>query len=328
MRCEAWTSSRPAPASTVCPRRLPRAPLGGLASPFTAGDDGVRYARPRREPEARWDRLGLQEQEVLNCALTVYRRALWTTAPPWTTCDAGPCRTGCSASARWGTPTGIPWRRRPCAGARCWTWPRRSDCSAACPAGGARSPAMMERPAWTSPHRRAWSGAPARGARRARGRARAARGPGVVVHRALPEGPAEPPEVPGAGAASGRAGLRAGGRAARGLPVRGALRLPHRRRLAPPAFSPSGTSFPADRLGFLARARTVYGALDADPAGRAQPTASGPCWAPLRPPRPAGGLRPQRPGAAAGAGDVLRLLAGSGAPPAAAGAHDRRRGPG
>lgn len=34
------------------------------------------------------------------------------------------------------------------------------------------------------------------------------------------------------------------------------------------AFSPCGTSLPADRLGFLARARIVYGVLDADDSGR------------------------------------------------------------
>jgi DNA primase len=36
-----------------------------------------------------------------------------------------------------------------------------------------------------------------------------------------------------------------------------------------PAFSPCGTALPAQRLGFLARARTVYGVLDGDDAGRA-----------------------------------------------------------
>ena len=68
--------------------------------------------------------------------------------------------------------------------------------------------------------------------------------------------------------------------------MRGALRLPHRRRLAPPRLQPLRTSFPADRLGFLARARTVYGALDADPAGRVQPAASGPCWGTASSPSP------------------------------------------
>jgi DNA primase len=36
-----------------------------------------------------------------------------------------------------------------------------------------------------------------------------------------------------------------------------------------PAFSPCGTSLPPERLGFLARARVVYGVLDGDAAGRA-----------------------------------------------------------
>jgi DNA primase len=35
-----------------------------------------------------------------------------------------------------------------------------------------------------------------------------------------------------------------------------------------PAFSPGGTSLPADRLGFLARARVIYGVLDGDQPGR------------------------------------------------------------
>lgn len=35
-----------------------------------------------------------------------------------------------------------------------------------------------------------------------------------------------------------------------------------------PAFSPCGTHLPAERLGFLARARVVYGVLDGDEAGR------------------------------------------------------------
>ncbi|MBI4496697.1 MAG: toprim domain-containing protein [Chloroflexi bacterium] len=36
-----------------------------------------------------------------------------------------------------------------------------------------------------------------------------------------------------------------------------------------PAFSPCGTHLPAERLGFLARARVVYGVLDGDDPGRA-----------------------------------------------------------
>jgi DNA primase len=35
-----------------------------------------------------------------------------------------------------------------------------------------------------------------------------------------------------------------------------------------PAFSTCGTDFPADRLGWLARARVIFGVLDADRAGR------------------------------------------------------------
>jgi hypothetical protein len=35
-----------------------------------------------------------------------------------------------------------------------------------------------------------------------------------------------------------------------------------------PAFSTCGTDFPADRLGWLARARAIFGVLDADRGGR------------------------------------------------------------
>jgi len=35
-----------------------------------------------------------------------------------------------------------------------------------------------------------------------------------------------------------------------------------------PAFSTCGTDFPFDRLGWLARARVIFGVLDADRAGR------------------------------------------------------------
>lgn len=52
-----------------------------------------------------------------------------------------------------------------------------------------------------------------------------------------------------------------------------------------PAFSPCGTNVPAERLGFLARARVVYGVLDSDDAGRAASQAFGailgPRWRPL-----------------------------------------------
>ena len=53
-----------------------------------------------------------------------------------------------------------------------------------------------------------------------------------------------------------------------------------------PAFSPCGTALPADRLGFLAGARAVYGVLDGDEAGRAARGAlrrpAGPALPPLR----------------------------------------------
>ena len=78
-----------------------------------------------------------------------------------------------------------------------------------------------------------------------------------------------------------------------------------------PAFSPCGTHLPAERLAFLARAGVVYGALDADEAGRAAAArfaeALGERWRPL--PLPEGldlndlGCRPD------GRQEFFRLLA-------------------
>ena len=53
-----------------------------------------------------------------------------------------------------------------------------------------------------------------------------------------------------------------------------------------PAFSPCGTHLPAERLGFLARAQTVYGVFDGDDAGQAAAerfaAQLGERWRPLR----------------------------------------------
>ena len=52
-----------------------------------------------------------------------------------------------------------------------------------------------------------------------------------------------------------------------------------------PAFSTCGTDFPADRLGWLARARIIFGVLDADRGGREAAqrfgTVLGRRWVPL-----------------------------------------------
>ena len=78
-----------------------------------------------------------------------------------------------------------------------------------------------------------------------------------------------------------------------------------------PAFSPCGTHLPPERLGFLTRARAVYGVLDGDPAGQAAAerwgTALGRPWRPLR--LPAGldlNDLGRRPG---GRAEFFRLLA-------------------
>jgi DNA primase len=56
-----------------------------------------------------------------------------------------------------------------------------------------------------------------------------------------------------------------------------------------PAFSTCGTDFPPDRLGWLARARVVFGVLDGDQAGREAAERFGPAlgrrWVPLELPR-------------------------------------------
>ncbi|MHB1131003.1 MAG: CHC2 zinc finger domain-containing protein [Chloroflexota bacterium] len=78
-----------------------------------------------------------------------------------------------------------------------------------------------------------------------------------------------------------------------------------------PAFSPCGTHLPAERLGFLAPARVVYGVLDADAAGKAAAArfaaVLGERWRPLRLPEGSDlGDLGRRPG---GRQEFFRLLA-------------------
>lgn len=82
-----------------------------------------------------------------------------------------------------------------------------------------------------------------------------------------------------------------------------------------PVCSPCGTHFPAERLGFLARARVVYGFLDGDHAGRSAAAAFGEKlgerWRPVRLPE---GQDLNDLGRAEGGGHAVRrlLLAASG----------------
>ena len=59
--------------------------------------------------------------------------------------------------------------------------------------------------------------------------------------------------------------LRARGGSARSLSLRGVFDYLTAIAWRLPAFSPCGTAIPAERLGFLARARVVYGVLDGGP---------------------------------------------------------------
>ena len=320
---KAWTSSRPAPRLDGLPAApSSRSPWGDWPrrSPPAATEW---YARRAPGTGAALGPPGAPGAGVLaNCALTVYRRALWTD------------RTALDYVRRRAVPD---WVLRECAVGYADGYSleaalrRRSLLDVAealglfrrLPGRGHQSPAMMERPAWTSPHRRAWSGAPARGARRARGRARAARGPGVVVHRALPEGPPERPKYLALAASapcwatSGRPGSPrpscARGPSTTSPPSAGASRLqPQAPRSRPTAWGSSPAPAPS-----TARSTPI-------PPGGLQPTASGPCWGTASSPSPCRRAATSTTWGSGRAPDVRPAGPGS----AAAGAHDRRRGPG
>ena len=309
-----------------------RPPWGGLASPFTAGGDGVRYAPPRREPEPRWDRLGLQEQEAMNCALTVYRRALWANrtaldyvrrraVPDWVLRE---CAVGYAdgysleAALRRRSLLDVAealglFRRLPGRGHQVSGDDGTTGVDIASPSPREAGP-LLEALAGrvVVPELRAGQAA-------------------WFIGRCLKDRPNRPKYL----ALGGERPVLGYERAA-GQPEAFLCEGPFDYLTAVgwrlPAFSPCGTSFPADRLGFLARARTVYGALDADPAGRAAADRFGALlghrFVPLALPegRDLNDLG-QRPG---GRATFFALLARArrAAPPAAAGAHDRRRGPG
>jgi DNA primase len=211
--------------------------------------------RPLERPERRWDRLTLEEQIVLNTACAVYQHALWREP----------------RALAYVRDRGLPdWVTRACALGY---------------ADGHSLEAYLRR---RSGLRTAQALGLLRAARRGDGGPVAERLAGRIVvpelrggqclwliGRALEEG-----DGGGGGGGAGPKYLALPGE----RPVLGYERAAGRREAflcegvfdyltavgwGLPAFSPCGTALPADRLGFLAGARAVYGVLDGDEAGRA-----------------------------------------------------------
>jgi DNA primase len=229
--------------------RLAGTPAQASARPAGAG---ARAARERR-----WDRLTLEEQVVMNTAAAIYQHALW--------------REGRALDYLRGR--GLPdWLLRSAGvgyadGHSLETWLRRR--------GGLRT-------------------AQALGLLAAHGRERLAgrvvipelRGGQCLwlIGRRLDEAPDRPKYLALGGERPVLGQEHAAGQREAFL-VEGALDFLTALAWKLPACSPCGTSLPPERLGFLARARVVYGVFDADPAGRAASerfgAALGPRWRPL-----------------------------------------------
>jgi DNA primase len=209
-------------------------------------------------PKQGWDRLGLDEQRVMNCALGVYRRALWANrpavdyvrrrgVPDWVLRDCGVgYADGHSLESflrrrsllRVGEALGL-FRRLPRRGRPGTSGGDRSDT----PLGEALAGRIVV-PELRGGHA-IW-----------------------FIGRCLEERPGRPKYLALAGERPVLGYERASGQREVFL-CEGVFDYLTAVGWRLPAFSPCGTSLPTDRLGFLARARAVYGVLDGDPAGRA-----------------------------------------------------------
>jgi DNA primase len=247
-----------------------RHPVDGPAnrSTETTGTDDVPGVSSLVGPKQGWDRLGLDEQQVMNWALAVYRRALWANrpaldyvrrrgVPDWVLRD---CGVGYADGHTLGSllrrrsllrvaeGIGLLRRGRPGAGGagNRWSGPAVSS------GGGGRG---------DTPLSEALAG---------RIVVPELRGGHAIwfIGRCLEERPGRPKYLALAGERPVLGYERASGQR-EVLLCEGVFDYLTAVGWRLPAFSPCGTSLPTDRLGFLARARAVYGALDGDPAGRA-----------------------------------------------------------
>jgi DNA primase len=236
----------------------------------TTGTDDVPGVSAPVGPKRGWDRLGLDEQQVMNCALAVYRRALWANrpaldyvrrrgVPDWVLreCGVGYAdghslesllrrRSLLRVAEGIGLFRRLPRRGRPGAGG----------------AGDRSGPGEGERggDSGDTPLSEALAG---------RIVVPELRGGHAIwfIGRCLEERPGRPKYLALAGERPVLGYERASGQREVFL-CEGVFDYLTAVGWRLPAFSPCGTSLPIDRLGFLARTRTVYGALDGDPAGR------------------------------------------------------------
>ena len=219
--------------------------LTGTPPPPPRKKHESRPESPHRD--RRWDRLTLEQQLVLNAAGTLYRDALWRTHQRWTTSTSAASRTGLSAHAASGSLTAAH-SRRICVSTAVCALPKTLACF------GVPSPARVaDRCANSLP---AASSCPRQGA--------ASRiwfiGRSPNERQVKVKYLALPGEKPILGFE------RAAGRREAYL-IEGVFDWLTAVTWNLPAFSTCGTDFPFDRLGWLARARVIFGVLDADRAG-------------------------------------------------------------
>ena len=222
-------------------------------------------ARPPARRERRWDRLTLEEQVVMNTACALYQHALWREP----------------RALAYLRERGIPdWAARQCAlgfadGHSLETYlRRRSGLRVAQDLGLLRKPGQA-------------GGASLRELFRARIVVPELRGGQCVwfIGRATDDAPGSPKYLALSGERPVLGLERAAGRREAFL-CEGVFDYLTAVGWGLPAFSPCGTHLPAERLGFIARAKVVYGVLDGDDAGQAAAARFGEQlgerWRPLR----------------------------------------------
>lgn len=236
--------------------------LAGLGPPSASPPS----ARPPARRERRWDRLTLEEQVVMNTACALYQHTLWH----------HPRALACLRER------GIPdWVTRQCAlgfadGHSLETYLRRRSGLRL-----AQDLGLLQRPGQAEGTR------PLRELFRGRIVVPELRGGQCIwfIGRALDDAPDRPKYLALGGERPVLGLERAAGRREAFL-CEGVFDYLTAVGWGLPAFSPCGTHLPAERLGFLARTKVVYGVLDGDDAGQAAAARFGEQlgerWRPLR----------------------------------------------
>jgi DNA primase len=223
-------------------------------------------ARPPARRERRWDRLTLEEQVVMNTACALYQHALWREP----------------RALAYLRERGIPdWVTRQCAlgfadGHSLETYLRRRSGLRL-----AQDLGLLQRPG------QAEGAQPLRELFRGRIVVPELRGGQCIwfIGRALEDAPDRPKYLALSGERPVLGLERAAGRREAFL-CEGVFDYLTAVSWGLPAFSPCGTHLPAERLGFLARTKVVYGVLDGDDAGQSASARFGEQlgerWRPLR----------------------------------------------